>query len=441
MGKLFSAMNDYAGGGYARFHIPGHKGAPLPYPGFGGISALDLTEVAGLDSLYTADGVIRNTEEVCSRLYGSLDSFISAGGSTLCIQAMLATATRPGDTLIISRGTHTAAVNAMALLDLNPEWMLPASDPVSGLSLGVTALDVQKAVERCPDAAAVYLTSPTFFGALSDIAGISKICREYGVPLLVDNAHGAHLAFFKPNLHPMANGADICCDSLHKTLPVLTGGAVLHIGREEYINHARKRLALFGSTSPSYLVMASIDGALDWLSGETAAGQLQTSAKTLEEVGTFAGELGYTISKSEPLKLTIGAGTLGYTGEEFGGYLRGEGIEPEYSGGGICVLMASPFNPPEDFVRLKAALKSLPVRKPVLPPGLPGILPRQVMSIRQAVFGRQEVLPVEMAAGRVCGGLVAPCPPGIALIVAGEEISADSAALLKNYGISFVSVV
>ena len=442
MSRLMSAVLRYAEDGFARFHMPGHKGGELPYPGFGQIAALDLTEAAGLDSLYNASGVIRQTELAYARLYGSADCLISAGGSTLCIQAMLALAAKPGQKLLVGREAHVAVVNAMALLDLHPQWLMPARDCASGLAAAITPQQVEQGLCDHPDAAAVYLTSPTYFGVCADIETIARVCKTRGVPLLVDNAHGAHLAFFSPNRHPIALGAALCCDSLHKTLPVLTGGALLHIGDGRCAPHARQKLSLFGSTSPSYLIMASIDGALDYLASGAAAVQMQAAAERLAQVGQKAKSRGYLLAGGDdPLRLTLGAAGLGYTGEQLGEHLRSHKVEPEYAGGGFVVLMASPFNPPEDFVRLESALENLPTRPAIPLPVDDAALPVRVLSLRDAALAESEIIPIENTPGRIACALVAPCPPGIALACAGERIDERLARALKNYGISRASVV
>ena len=263
MGPLSRAVAEYLEGDFSRFHTPGHKGKDrfAPHFGWGEVWCWDVTECAGLDSLFEASGPIRETEQLYSRLYGTADSLISAGGSTLCIQAMLALALQPGDSLLAVRGVHSSAVHAMALLDLHPQWVLPSIDQATGLAGAVCPEEVERAFTCNPRLKAVYLTSPNYFGSISDIATLSKVCHSFGVPLLVDNAHGAHLAFLPQSLHPIGLGADLCCDSLHKTLPVLTGGAMLHVGNKAYASQARRKMALFGSTSPSYPVMLSIGGA------------------------------------------------------------------------------------------------------------------------------------------------------------------------------------
>ncbi len=247
---------------FSRFHTPGHKGSALGF--LSAVTPWDFTEVRGADSLFEADGPISETERLYTGFCGTAGSFLSAGGSTLCIQAMLRLVQPLGQKILIGRNAHGSAVSAMALLGLTPVWLCPETG-TDLLPAPITPAQAEAALARHPDAAAVYVTSPDYFGKLTDIAGLSEVCRRYGVPLLVDNAHGAELFFTDGARHPMQLGADLCCDSLHKTLPVLTGGAMLHVGdtalarKSGFAASAKEAMHLFGSTSPSYLVMLSMD--------------------------------------------------------------------------------------------------------------------------------------------------------------------------------------
>ena len=254
----------------ARMHMPGHKGrGPL------GCEELDITEIAGADELYEAEGIIAQSEANATQLFGTARTYYSTEGSSQCIRAMLhlalqmrpAKAGRP--VLLAARNAHKALLYAAALLDFDIQWLWPAPDaagalctcPVEPEALA-SALDELSAEGRTPFG--VYLTSPDYLGFVQDVAGLSAVCHAYGLPLLVDNAHGAYLHFLKEgSRHPIQLGADLCCDSAHKTLPVLTGGAYLHLGPSVQADEAavRNALALFGSTSPSYLILQSLDAA------------------------------------------------------------------------------------------------------------------------------------------------------------------------------------
>ena len=253
-----------------RMHMPGHKGrGPL------GCEELDITEIAGADELYEAEGIIAQSEANATQLFGTARTYYSTEGSSQCIRAMLhlalqmrpAKAGRP--VLLAARNAHKALLYAAALLDFDIQWLWPAPDaagtlctcPVEPEAL-TSALDELSAEGRTPFG--VYLTSPDYLGFVQDVAGLSAVCHAHGLPLLVDNAHGAYLHFLKEgSRHPIQLGADLCCDSAHKTLPVLTGGAYLHLGPSVQADEAavRNALALFGSTSPSYLILQSLDAA------------------------------------------------------------------------------------------------------------------------------------------------------------------------------------
>ena len=250
----------YADADVSRFHMPGHKGRAML-----GCEPYDITEIKGADVLSDADGVIAESEAYASALFGAR-SFYSTEGSTLCIKTMLALVaseskrqTRP--LILAARNVHKAFVYACALLDLRVEWLDPAT-PAHLCACPITARDVEKALDAMQEKpAAVYLTSPDYLGNLADVEGIAKVCRARSIPLLIDNAHGAYLRFLEPSQHPISLGATMCCDSAHKTLPVLTGGAYLHLSPDAPFDAqtVRRRMALFASTSPSYLILQSLD--------------------------------------------------------------------------------------------------------------------------------------------------------------------------------------
>lgn len=439
---LYDAVKAYLDRDPARFHMPGHKGRPIAP--VGDAARWDITEVAGADSLYEAQGAIAATEARYGALYGTKATLLSAGGSTLCIQAMLALAARPGERIICGRGCHTAAVNAMALLDLHPEWVFPEIDGQTGLAAAVTAGQVEEALARCPDAAAVYITSPSYFGVLSDIAEIAGVCRVRGVPLLVDNAHGAHLRFLQTDLHPAALGADLCCDSLHKTLPVLTGGALLHIQNERFLARAKHCMSLFGTTSPSYLIMLSADAALDYLEGE-ARHELDLAAKRVAQLGRMAREYGFALPRGlmDPLRLSLGYAATGLSQSAFRRHLERHGVEPEYLSERFCVFLVGGHNTTEDFARVSNVIntcRSLSGTIPSLRVELPNP-PQRVAPPREALFGQSERIPVESAAGRVCAGVISPCPPGVPVAMPGEILDKYLCDSLKKYGILSVNVL
>jgi arginine/lysine/ornithine decarboxylase len=284
------------------------------------------------------------------------------------------------------------------------------------------------------------VTSPDYLGRICDIKAIAEVCRRHGAYLLVDNAHGAYTAFLEKSLHPIALGADMCCDSAHKTLPVLTGGAYLHTGNKSLAGRAKENMSIFCSTSPSYMILQSLDLCNKYLSEDFPA-ELAHTAETIKNIKE---ELSppYEFCGSEPLKLTIHTASSGLYGTELGDILRRDGIECEYADKYYLVLMLSPRNTAADLEKIKNTLKNVRMPKIAINAENIHIPPmKREMSIRDAVFSECEYVGIKNAAGRICGKAVTLCPPGIAAAVPGELISADAAESLEKYGISGINVV
>lgn len=435
-------LRSYAASGTVRFHMPGHKGkGPL------GCEALDITEIAGADSLYEADGIITRSEENARRLFGTGRSLYSTEGSSQCIRAMLHLILqnrKPGTSPVIlaARNVHKAFIYAAALLDFQPEWLWPEGDSDSLLGCHISPRGVAKAMDSLPEPpAAVYITSPDYLGNLADIKAIADVVHERGSILAVDNAHGAYLHFLESSLHPMDLGADICCDSAHKTLPVLTGGAYLHISKsapESFGKNARQAMALFGSTSPSYLTMASLDMCNLYLAGKFRQ-ELAETCLRIEDLKARLQGRGWGVENSDPLRLCLRA-TEGGSGHELAQRLREGGLECEHADGDYLVLMFTPENSPEELERLEKALGYAPA-----PPAArkPMPLPRaeRVMSLRRAMLSPQETVPAGEALGRICGAPTVACPPAVPIAVSGERIGREALELFRRYGLESVDVV
>lgn len=436
----------YAASGTVRLHMPGHKGAA-----FLGCERLDLTEIEGADSLYCAQGIIRESEENAAALFGTGRTLYSTEGSSQCIRAMLYLAMlafgrqRPGvkPVILAARNVHKAFLTAAALLDFEIVWLFPENQDFSLCRCGVGPAQVEAALEKAPHAAGVYLTSPDYLGNTADIAGLAEAAHRRGVPLLVDNAHGAYRRFLAPSRHPISLGADVCCDSAHKTLPVLTGGAYLHIAKstpEVFHSQARAAMAMFGSTSPSYLILQSLDRANRTLS-EGYADRLAQTVSRVEGVKARLARAGWRFAGDEPLKITIDAKEYGYTGGQLAGVLKAAGIAWEYADPDYLVLMPAPENPPGDLERLTDALLSVE-RKPAVRGGAPGFVePVRRMPVRKAMFLPSEPVDTKDAAGRTAASLAASCPPAISPAVPGEVISENTVEIYQYYGIDTVSVL
>lgn len=434
-------LRAYAASGTARLHMPGHKGrGPL------GCEAWDLTEISGADSLYEAAGVIARSEENAAALFGSAATFYSTEGATQCIKAMLFLALRnrrlgTPPVILAPRNVHKSFVHAAALLDFEPVWLWP-EEGSSLCACPITAEGLEKALASLPaPPAAVYVTSPDYLGNRADISVLAEVCHARGTLLLTDNAHGAYLRFLSPSLHPLDQGADLTCDSAHKTLSVLTGGAYLHISKAAPAalrEHARSALALFGSTSPSYLTLASLDLCNRRLSEEYPA-RLREAVRRTESLEKALSARGWQTEPSDPLRLTLRA-PAGLTGLDLADRLRRGGAECEYADRNFLVLMAAPDNAPGDFARVSAALGEN--RAPAAPTvSLPPARGERVLSVREALFAPQKTVPVEESLGRVCGAPTVSCPPAVPIAVSGERIGEAALALFRHYGIKYVDVL
>lgn len=432
---IYDFVRGYSREGFARFHMPGHKGKALL-----GCETLDITEVTGADVLYSCKGIIKESEDNLSSLFGTAHSFYSTEGSTLCIKAMLALAVQGEDKPLVlaARNVHKAFCYAAALLDIDAEFIYSSSKHLCSCELSPE--DVRGAIEGCErKPSAVYITAPDYLGYIPDIKGIAAICREYDIPLLVDNAHGAYLKFLPESQHPIDLGATLCCDSAHKTLPVLTGGAYLHISKDaprRYLDNARNMLSLFASTSPSYLIMQSLDLCNKYLYADFRY-RLDLTVKRVEETKRAFAEMGYHIKASEPLKIVIEIKNA----DKLAAYLHDRRIESEFADDTTLVLMVSPENSEADFSSLTAAMAEYNADRSRGQEAEISFRAKRVMSIRRAMLSECEDIPVRDALGRICASPTVSCPPAVPIAVSGEEITGEAIALFGAYGIEYVSVI
>ena len=435
-------VSRYADSEITRFHMPGHKGRALL-----GFESFDITEVKGADALYEADGIIAESEAIATKLFGSGRTLFSTEGSSQCIRAMLylcASMESSGQKplVVAARNVHKAFIYAAALLDLEVEWLFPEGDSRSLCSCVISPELLEKtlaSLSRKP--VAVYLTCPDYLGGMLDIKAMAKVCHRYGTLLAVDNAHGAYLHFMEPSLHPLDLGADICCDSAHKTLPVLTGGAYLQINKnapEHFALQAKQALELFGSTSPSYLIMSSLDLCNAYLS-DGYKERLQNTCKRLHALRKELIQKGWKLETTDPLRITIHAPD-GCSAAKLAERLRMYNIECEYADPEFLVLMITPENNEDDFGKLLTALGSNHI--PYSPrETLPIAKAKSALSIRQALFSAHETIPAKQALGRICAAPAVSCPPAIPIAVPGEIIGETALRLCLYYGFEYIEVV
>lgn len=429
-------IDEYGSRGPARFHMPGHKGRFLPE------CAFDVTEFDGAGDLFARDGIVADSEAVASSLFGCR-TFYSTEGSSLVIRAMLALATKDGNKRILAaRNAHRAFLSAAILLDLEVEWLCPEGNG-SYLSCPLTAEQVEDAVDayaRPP--AAIYLTSPDYLGSMADVAAIARVCREKGVLLLVDNAHGAYLKFLPTSRHPIDLGADLCADSAHKTLPALTGGAYLHLSpaaEARFGDDVKETMALFASSSPSYLILRSLDLVNRYL--EDYPERLKAFLQKADALKRRLTAAGWSLPYDEPLKLTLAAKHYGYTGEAVARRLYDADVIPEFYDPDFVTCMLTPENTDGELRRLEAVLTALAKRPPLSRTFPPFRLPERVLSPRQAFFSPHKTVPVEQSKGRICAAATVSCPPAIPVVVPGERIDNDAIQMMTYYDLREIAVV
>ena len=414
-----------------RLHMPGHKGS--------GDGTMDITEIPGADSLYEARGIIRESEENASALFGC-PTFYSTEGSSLCIRAMLQLFKRayPKGRLLAAPNAHKTFLSGIALLDIETDWLWSESFLSCPIDL--------KALEQLLKEGGyqgLYLTSPDYLGNRAEIAKIAEICHRYGALLLVDNAHGAYLKFLDPSLHPIDLGADLCCDSAHKTLPVLTGGAYLHLSPalpKSFFEQAKDALALFGSTSPSYLILRSLDLCNLYLKDHQE--RLKAFLPKVEAAKERLKAAGWNFLGNEPLKWTLDACSFGYLGGALASKLETEDIICEFFDRQHLVLMLSPELSDAGIERLEKALLGILPYPAIDSPAPMRTKKETILSPREAmIFSQAERLPIEECEGKILAEPSVGCPPAVPILICGQRIDAAAIEAFRYYGISHCTVI
>lgn len=507
---------------------------------FAKIAKYDITEIARADDLYDPHGIIAESEANASRVFGC-PTFYSTEGSSLCIRAMLyicmmkqneeaakkAAGTRRGagagsaheswmaagkksragteaarvPWVLAGRDAHKTFLSACILLGLDVEWVAPeAGDEV------IDDVDVKNALLAGIKAhgfppCCVYVTTPTYIGWNVSIREVAKICHYYGVYVVVDNAHGAYLHFYpyyhfgsdrKSTLDPISQGADMCCDSAHKTLPVLTGGAYLHLRKGFYPGEldpkrkaepgrmVKEAMSLFASTSPSWLILQSLDKQNPYLAGAFGK-EVERMDEAVYEARSALKDAGFELIGNDRLRITIATRGWGYTGDEFAEILRtpvvidvapdevavvpgevdetpdkGENekrkkapaehvvraVEVEFSDPDVVVMMFTPSNTSTELAEIVDRILRIPKRAPLPPsPELGSELPEKVMTMREAALLPGEFVSVGEALGRVAQLMDVSCPPAIPIVMPGERIGENEIARLRYYGYEMCMVV
>ena len=427
----------------ARFHMPGHKGRGLAGFWRDELAAWDVTELSRTDNLHAPHGAIEQAQREMAMVYGAENSFLVVNGSTNAVQAMIL-ALESDDILLLSRDCHRCAIDGAALRGIRTETISPRYDKETGLLGMVTAEDLERELERTR-ATAVLITSPNAYGCCADVSSLCETAHRHGALLLVDGAHGAHFPFSKRLPMALGGKADLFAHSQHKTMDALTQAASLHrsncrIGAEQL----RRALAMTETTSPSYLLMTSLDWSIymakrrDWTGQVARCISLEQQIERIGGLTTLHGaipELG--ITERDRTRLVIDVSARGLGGYEAQRLLEASGIYLEMADTRRLVLITTPNDEPSWYDRLMDALSKLPSRKTkkqqkqlehsgVISGG------ERKMSIREAVFAPKESVPLSQSEGRVASEALGVYPPGIARILPGEVIDARAIADLAT---------
>ena len=417
-------LEKYTGENRLRLHMPGHNGE-VPH---------DITEIFGADELYSSDvsgGIIGTSEELAAGLFGAKKTCYSCGGSTLAIQTALALLKARGCRRIAaSRYSHRSLVSAAALLRLDIKWIYPNEY----LSANVTYNS-----ETLSGVDAVFITNIDYYG------GTWKFVKP-SIPVLIDNAHGSYLKFVDKRkfgteyAHPLELGYPMMvAESAHKTLPVLTGGAYLHFADGMDGTRAKEMMAMFGSSSPSYLILESLDRFNGLISDNNQL--VNNACEAVFELKERLSRSGIPLKKSDPLRVTINARECGLSGFEYARGLRANGVECEMADENYVVMMFSVLSTIEDCERAEMAslLVTMGAPKPLVT--YPVIKTKAELPVYEAMFKPQKTVAIENSAGEICAGLNCPCPPGVPLVMPGELIDHAVIDALRIYGVKTVPVI
>ena len=446
METLYSRLKAYSDTDYYGFHMPGHKrnqirfGEGLPY-------GIDITEIEGFDDLHHADGIIKEAQQEAARLYGAEETKFLVNGSTAGILSAVLGCTKKGDQILVARNCHKSVYHAIFLNELEPVYLRPGFSRQFQLNTEISVSAVKAALTKHSRIKAVVIVSPTYDGVVSDIESIAEAVHERGIPLIVDEAHGAHFGFhpyFPENA--LKKGADVVIHSLHKTLPSLTQTALLHM-RGEYIDKRRisSYLDMLQSSSPSYILMASIHECIRMLREEKEqlfepyVRNLDTLRKNLQNLKHL--KLVQT-EHYDRSKLVISVRHTDMSGRElYRELLEKYHLQMEMAAGSYVLAMTSPGDTKEGFARLEQALFELDaaakLRENVQEDDIAKLPENPVIctSAKAALCGAKETtyLPVEKSEGMISLEYAYLYPPGCPMIVPGERISRECIKRLAGY--------
>lgn len=444
---LVDAMRNYHELGTARFHVPGHKGRGED-SFLSPIFSFDVTEITGLDDLHHPEGAIWQAQQLAAEVFDADETFFLVGGSTVGNLALLMTVCQPGESILVQRNVHKSVINGLILSQAKPIYLMPEIDPETCLPLTVSLTELNRKLEENPQVKGVFLSNPNYFGMGMDLTPYAEICQRAGIPLLVDEAHGAH--FGQADGLPvsaMQAGASAVVQSTHKMLPSMTMSSMLHV-KGDIISRDRLKqiLSMVQSSSPSYPLMASLDyarhylyheGKKDLIKVSHLAHQYRKKINALSLSWLRAVEKGPSYDYLDPFKITLRIHSPGYHGFALQEYLQHEGIFPELADDHHVLLALSPRTEENDLLRLLHAIESM--EQGMQLDAIKGMelpdyhYPREVARTPHEVFYARTIrIPFQEAAGRISGEMIIPYPPGIPAVNPGERLDPKTIVYLQN---------
>ncbi|ULT57107.1 aminotransferase class I/II-fold pyridoxal phosphate-dependent enzyme [Neobacillus drentensis] len=446
---LYNALKRHISNNPVSFHVPGHKfGEIAAYKQdeiFKGIVKIDATELTGLDDLHSPEGPIKEAEELLAELYGSKKSYFLVNGSTVGNLAMIMAVCREDSTVLVQRNCHKSVLNALKLAKVRPVFLEPEIDQDWKVAAGISTKTVQQAINQYPDAKALILTYPNYYGMVDELKGIIELAHLHQIPVLVDEAHGPHFIIgdpFPPSALQL--GADVVVHSAHKTLPAMTMGSFLHVnGNLVNLTRIEEYLGIFQSSSPSYPIMASLDISRYYLAGyqpedvDFLLFEIQSFKEALAKIESIK-VLTYPMNEGDPLKITIQSKSN----------LTGFEVQKKFEANGIYTELADPYNVlfilpllkkgqvyplSETAAKIKSVLAGMPFNdlKEEIPTGNERI---SELAIRYSEMEKLNVteVKIERALGLVSADTIIPYPPGIPLLMKGERITSGKIGQLNR---------
>jgi len=456
---LIDALKACATRPHAPFYTPGHKrgqGIAQPLADLLGkaVFGADLTELADLDNLFAPQGVIQQAQELAAEAFGAAQTWFLINGSTCGIEAAILATCGTGDKIILPRNVHSSAIAGLILSGAIPIFVNPEYDAVLDIAHSITPTAVKSALQQHPDVKAVMIVYPTYYGVCGDVEAIAQITHQYNIPLLVDEAHGSHFAFYPDLPTPgLAAGADLTVQSIHKTLGAMTQASILHLqGNRIDGDRISKALQLVQSTSPSYLLLASLDAARQQMAlygKQLLSRTLQLADAARTRISQIKGlsvldipqvkSPGFVALDKTRLTVTVsGLGLTGFTAEEI--LDEKLGVTAEFSSLQHLTFILSHGNTPADIEKLVQAFTTLSQMNPPPQEKKRLILWDDIfmlgnsvqISPREAFFTPTETLPLEETRDRICGEIVCPYPPGIPVLMPGEVVTTQALEYLRQ---------